>query len=155
MEENSIQTMTAEEIDGRIQEAVATARGEWERAQAETQRVAAMSQEERAGYELSRREAELAERERALVRRELKALAQEKLTERGLPAELADALNCESEAECLKGVDRLERAFRQAVQSAVDERLRGKAPGLGSAGRIDPENLSDEAYYRMNAKLGV
>ena len=147
------QAITAEEVEMRIQEAIGQARAEWERAQAENQRVAAMSNEERAGYEMSRREAELAEREKLLVRREVKSMALEKLAERGLPRELADALNCNSEEECLKSIDRIERAFRQAVQFAVDERLRGESPAVGSGRRVDADSMSDAEYYQMNKKM--
>lgn len=156
MEENNMQqAMSMEQIDERIEQAVLQARSEWERAQEENQRVAAMTQEERAGYELSRREAELAERERALVKRELKAMALEELSARGLPTELCDALSYDSEAECFKSMDKLEHAFRQAVQGAVDERLRGQSPSVGAGRRADAEALSDAEYYRMNTKFGA
>ena len=147
------QAITAEEVSQRIQEAIEQARGEWERAQAENQRMAAMSTEERAGYEMSRREAELNEREKQIVRREVKAMALEKLAERGLPGELADALSCDSEAECLRSIDRIERVFRKAVQDEVDKRLRGEAPAAGSMRPIDADSMSDAEYYQMKAKF--
>lgn len=152
MEQNP-QGMTAEEVDARIQEAVERAREEWDRQQAENQRVAGMTADERAGYELSRREAELNEREKKLLRRELKAMAVEKLAQRGLPAELADALCYDSEAECAKGIDSLERAFRAAVQASVDERLRGETPIAGAGRRADAEQMNDADYYRLNTKF--
>ena len=151
MEENMMQqAMTAQEVTERIQEAIEQARGEWERAQAEDQRKAAMSAEERAGYEMSRREAELNEREKQLVRREVKAMAIEKLAERNLPRELADALSCDSEAECIRSIDRIERAFRQAVQKAVDERLRGEVPAAGMGRVADAESMTDAEYYKLS-----
>lgn len=146
--------MTQQDVDERIQQAVQKARIDWDRAQIESQRVAAMSAEERADYELSRREAELNERERQLLRRELKAMALEKLAQRGLPAELADALPYDSEQDCLNGLDRLERIFRAAVQQAVDERLRGETPTGGPNRRVDAESLSDADYYRLNTGFG-
>ena len=145
------QGMTAEQIEEHIAEAIKKARAEWEKAQAEDQRLAAMTQEERAGYETSRREAELAERERNVTRREVKAMALEELTRRGLPRELADAVSCESEGECLKGIERIERVFRQAVQAAVDERLRGEVPAAGQSRRADADGMTDAEYYRLNA----
>lgn len=155
MEQMEPQHMTPEEVDARIRQAVEKARAEWEQTQAETQRVAAMTAEERTGYELSRREAQLAEREKLLLRRELKAMALEKLAQRGLPADLAEALNYESEQACLNGLDKLESAFRAAVQQAVDERLRGEAPAAAGANhRMDTENMSDADYYRLNTKFG-
>lgn len=156
MEENNMQqveSITAAAVDERIAGALEQVRAEWERAQAENQRVAAMSQEERAGYVLSLREAELAEREKKLLARELKAMALEKLAARGLPAGLADALSYESEEACLKGIDSIERAFRDAVQAAVDKRLRGETPVSGMSRRLDAENMSDTDYYRLNTKF--
>lgn len=150
--EQPVQGMTAQDVDARIQQAVEKARADWERVQTENQRVAAMTAEERAGYELSRREAELMEREKQLLRRELKAMALEKLAERGLPADLAEALNYDSEQACMNGLDKLERAFRAAVQTAVDERLRGETPSMGVNRRMDAENMSDADYYQ--AALG-
>lgn len=153
-EQSAQVAMTEQDVDKRIQQAVDKARADWERAQAESQRVAAMSAEERAGYELSRREAELNQREKRLLARELKAMALEKLAERGLPRELADALPYDSEQACLNGLDRLERAFRAAVQQAVDERLRGETPVTGISRRMDAENMSDSDYYRLNTRFG-
>lgn len=154
MEQMETQQMTQQDVDARIQQAVEKARADWERTQTENQRVAAMTAEERAGYELSRREAELIEREKQLLRRELKAMALEKLAERGLPADLAEALNYESEQACLNALDKLERVFRAAVQNAVDERLRGETPSMGMNRRMDAENMSDSEYYRLNTKFG-
>lgn len=154
MEQMETQHMTQQDVDARIQQAVEKARADWERTQTENQRVAAMTAEERAGYELSRREAELIEREKQLLRRELKAMALEKLAERGLPADLAEALNYESEQACLNALDKLERVFRAAVQTAVDERLRGETPSMGMNRRMDAENMSDSEYYRLNTKFG-
>jgi len=152
--EQPAQGMTPQDVDARIQQAVEKARADWERAQTESRRVAAMTAEERSNYELSRREAELAEREKQLLRRELKAMALEKLAERGLSADLADALNYDSEQACLNGLDKLERAFRAAVQQAVDERLRGDTPAMGTNRRMDAESMSDAEYYRLNTKFG-
>ena len=142
------------EIERRIREALEQARGEWaaETAQAvaDTERLASMSDSERADYNLSRREAALAERERRLLERELRAMALEKLAERGLPVELADALPYTDEAKCLSAIDSVERAFRAAVQAAVDERLRGGMPVTGGRGRADADSLSDAEYYNLS-----
>jgi len=91
--------------------------------------------------------------EKKLLQRELKAMAVEKLTARALPRELADALCYDSEAECLKGIDSIERAFRAAVQASVDERLRGETPIAGAGRRMDAEALSDADYYRLNTQF--
>lgn len=141
----------AEEIDRRVREAVEQARQTWAaEAAAEAERTAGMSGEERARYDLTRREAALAERERLLTERELRAMALEKLAERGLPRELADALPYGDEAKCLAGLDAVERAFRAAVQAGIDERLRGKAPDGMPSRNLDVDAMSDAEFYRLN-----
>lgn len=163
MEEQMIQQETsgmdermAEEIDRRVREEVARARAAWEaeaaQAEAERDRVAAMNEDERAKYALSRREAAIAEREKRLMERELRAMALERLAERGLPAELADALPYDGEERCMGALDAIEQGFRRAVQEAVEQRLRGKTPSMGGVIRMDADALSDEEYYRLNAK---
>jgi len=114
-------------------------------------RLSRMSDEERALYEASRRESELAAREKALLARELRAQAVELLAERGLPRQLADAIGYESESAMRAAVDAIERAFRQAVQAAVEERLRGESPAAGASAQSAEDALLDDAdYYRLN-----
>ena len=91
------------------------------------------------------REESLDERERRLRMRELRAETID------LPAELADAIAYTDEETCRAGLTAVERAFRAALQRAVDERLRGSAPGAGKA--VDPESMDDRDYYRM--KIGM
>ena len=155
-EPSAMDESMAAEIDRRVREEIARARTQWEadmaQADVERERLASMTEDERARYALSRREAALAEREKLLVERELRAMAAEQLAGRGLPRELADVLPCDAEDRCLAAIDTLEHAFRAAVQSAVDQRLRGRIPAAGSARRVDMENMTDEEYYRANVK---
>ena len=142
------------EFDRRVSRALETARGKWaqetkqkiERARAEAERLARMSGEERMAHELAQREAELGEREQRIIRRELRAEAARMLSERSLPAELAQALNYESAEQVNLSMDAAEKAFRQAVQMGVEERLRGSVPSIARSGRGG--DMSDDEYYR-------
>lgn len=116
---------------------------------AEVDRLSHMTGEERAAYEAGRREDDLAARERNIQRRELRADALEELEKRGLPKALADAVAYDSRAAMAASIDGVERAFRQAVQAAVDERLRGVSPAAGASAQGDGNELDDESYYRM------
>ena len=97
MEQVGMDEAVAAEIERRVREEVQRARAEWEaeqaQADAERERVAGMSDDERERYALSRREAALDERERMIAERELRAMALEQLSPRGLPRELAEALD--------------------------------------------------------------
>lgn len=142
------------EFDRRISRALETARGKWaqetkqkiERAREEAERLARMSGEERMAHDFAQREAALNEREAKIVRRELRAEAARMLSERALPMELADALNYESAEQVNLSMDAAEKAFRQAVQQGVEDRMRASVPSIARSGKVS--DLSDEEYYR-------
>lgn len=112
--------------------AIANARAKWEadaKAQAdEAAKLAKMNAEEKAQHEREKREKELADREAAVTRRELKAEARAQLAEQGLPAKLADVLDFSSAENCKASFESVTAAFNEAVQDAVNERLRSKEP---------------------------
>lgn len=138
------------EFDRRVNKAIEAARDKWEEnalarieaARAEGARAAGMSAEEK----LQARERALSGRERALSQRELRAKAARALSERGLPGELADAINCEDPGAYEASFERAEAAFRAAVQAGIAQRLGGAAPSMG-IDRADPSKLTDDQYY--------
>lgn len=137
-------------LDGMIAQAVDAAREKWEKdvkarldeARTEGERAAGMSYEEK----LAAREKELRGRERELSRRELRATAARALSEKGLPGELADAVNCDNPEAYEASFQKAEAAFRAAVQVGIAQRLGGAAPALG-IDRSDPSKLTDDQYY--------
>lgn len=121
------------EFDRRVSRALETAR---------------MSGEERMALDLAEREARLEEREREIAARELKAETMRILQERGLPMELADVID-HSDAEVAENsLNAVETAFRNAVRSGVEERMRGNVPMVNR--RRTEEALDDADYYRMH-----
>lgn len=68
-------------------------------------------------------ETDLAKREQELARRELTLNARELLNEKGLPAQLLDALNCANEETIRKSVEIIETILkeRQATAHAPNE----------------------------------
>lgn len=118
----------------------------------EAVRLNGMSPEERTAYDAQNRLKALEEREKALERRELKADAQEKLAAAGLPATLAEALNCEDRAAMERSVKALGDAFHQAVQAAVEARLKGVSPAAGASAQETGDELDDAAYYSLQGK---
>ena len=125
------------EFDRRVGKALETAKQKWE-AEAqekadEAAKLAKMKADEKAEYERQKREKALSERETAVTKRELHAEAVTQLTEKGLPASLADILDCTSAENCKKSMEAVEKAFNEAVEKAVNERLKGSAPKTGAA----------------------
>ena len=102
---------------------------QWEqRAQAEDQRTQALDA-----------------REEELKHREATARAAALLKEKELPEELASCLSFDEEDSAADAIAALEKAFRAAVQQAVEQRLAADAPKTGAL--IPLDQLSDEEYY--------
>lgn len=118
------------EIDARIQEA-----------RTEAEKLAKMNAEQKAEYEKEKREKELADREASITKRELAAAAKEQLAEKGLPLSLADVLNYSTAEACSASIDAVGKAFQEAVEKAVEERLSGGEP---------PKKADDKAAYTMD-----
>ena len=118
------------------------------RGQEEARKVSAMEPEQRAAYEAQSREQALEEREKAILRREARADVLEQLAAKGLPAALADAVRCDSPQDAQRSVAALEAGFREAVQAAVEARLKGVSPIAGASAQDEGE-LDDESYYRL------
>lgn len=136
------------ELDRRINQAVETAtQKERDRQQIiqdnlqdEVLRVSKMTQQEKDAYFKQKAEKEAAEKEASLVKRELTLDARSALQDKHLPEAFLDLLVYTDKDACLKSIDTLDVAFREAVQIAVDEKLKGKEPpkdakteGMGSA----------------------
>jgi len=135
--------------ESELERAVSAAREEWERETAErvkkAERMARMSEQERAEQLRQEREQALAERERRVTLRELRAGAMVRLREKQLPDALADALDYSDAARMEQSLDAVETAFRKAVQSGIEERMRGDAPRTAPSAAA---KLTDEEYYR-------
>ncbi len=109
------------------------------------QKVAALSPAEQEKMQQDEREAALLAREQALTEREMRSFAREQLALRKLPEALLDALCCLNEERCLESLNRVEQAFRTAVQEGVVERMRGEEPLRSEAAPLDA--MDDNAYY--------
>lgn len=118
------------DIDAKIQEA-----------RTEAEKLAKMNAEQKAEYEKEKREKELADREASITKRELAATAKEQLAEKGLPLSLADVLNYSSAEACAASIDAVGKAFQEAVEKAVEDRLSGGKP---------PKKADDKAAYTMD-----
>lgn len=117
------------ELNTKVQEAVT-----------EAEKMAKMNAEQKAQYEREKKEKEIADREAALTKRELMATAKEQLAEKGLPISLADVLNYASAEECSASIEAVGKAFQEAVEKAVNDRLSGGKP---------PKKAGDKAAYTM------
>ena len=100
----------------------------------EAEKLAKMTAQEKKEYLQNKKEKELEERERTLATNELKATAKNTLSEKKLPLELAEVLNYTDAESCSKSITAIESAFQNAVEAAVNERLKGGEPLKKSTG---------------------
>lgn len=120
------------EFDRRVQKALGTAKEKWTALMddklSEADKLAKMNKEEKAEYLRQKQEKELKDREAAITRRELMAEAKNTLAEKKLPVGLAEVLNYGDADSCSKSIEAVEKAFQEAVQAAVEEKLKGGTP---------------------------
>lgn len=124
------------EFDRRVQKAinsaVTKAQEKWQALTddklSEAEKLAKMTKEEKADYLRQKKEKELADKEAAITRRELMAEAKNTLAEKKLPVGLAEVLNYTDAESCNKSMVAVEKAFQEAVQAAVEEKLKGGTP---------------------------
>lgn len=120
------------EFDRRVQKALGTAKDKWSALMddklSEAEKLSKMNKEEKAEYLRQKQEKELQDREAGITRRELMAEAKNTLTEKKLPVGLVEVLNYTDADSCNKSIAAVEKAFQEAVQSAVEEKLKGGKP---------------------------
>ncbi len=124
------------EFDRRIQKAVSTAvtnaQQKWQALTddklSEAEKLAKMNKEEKEEYLRQKREKGIADREAAVIRKELTAEAKNTLAEKKLPVGLADVLVYSDADSCNKSIAVVEKAFQEAVEAAVQDRLKGGDP---------------------------
>jgi len=125
-------TFTQEDINRIVSQTIASERKKADaavtHARQEAEAMAQMTAEQRAEHRMTERETALAERESALRSREMRAEAVQLLQQKGLPAELADALEYTDAEGMRAAIGQLEQAFRAALQQGIEERMKGMAP---------------------------
>lgn len=138
--ETGQETFTKEEIDRRVDEAVKTARANWdvefggklEEAKNEGARLAKLSAEERQKEE-NRVEREKFEQEKAeFAHKSLVAETVKQLGEKGIPVEFAEMAAGANAETAQANIKTLETAWNKAVEEAVTKRLSSKAPNIGA-----------------------
>lgn len=140
-------------VNAAIETAVSNAKEKWEQLADqrvdEAKKLENMTKAEKEAYQAKKREADLDAREAAITKKELEAQAKITLADKHIPQELSAILNYESADTCKESINAVEKAFKDAVEASVSERLKGgdpmkKAP-QGSGTMLD----------EVNAALGI
>lgn len=124
----------------------------WEKKLTESQKLSKMTAEQKKEYQDKQHAEELTKRETDITRRELRMTAKEALIEKGLPVELSDALAYDSAENCSKSIEAVEKAFRAAVEKALEERIKksAKTPKNGESNTVSGV---EEKFYALNPQL--
>ena len=144
------------EFDRRVQKAIDTAvtnaQEKWQALTddklSEAERLAKMTKEEKEQYQRKKKEKELSDREAAITRKELMAEAKNTLASDGLPQELAEVLNYTDADSCKKSMEKVKTVFQKAVETAVEEKLKGGKPPK-KAPETDPQKTQEQQVYNL------
>lgn len=145
------------EFDRRVQKAVNTAvtkaQEKWQALAddklSEAEKLAKMTKEEKVQYMQQKREKELTDRETAITRKELMAEAKNTLASDGLPQELAEVLDYSDADTCKKSMEKVKEVFQRAVETAVEEKLKGGKPPKKAPGGDAQKALEEQVYNIM------
>ena len=144
------------EFDRRVNKAVNTAvtkaQEKWQALTddklSEAEKLAKMTKEEKEQYQRQKKEKELSDREAAITRKELMAEAKNTLASDGLPQELAEVLNYTDADSCKKSMEKVKTVFQKAVETAVEEKLKGGKPPK-KAPETDPQKTQEQQVYNL------
>lgn len=132
-------TFTEADLDRRIQQALETAKSKWQteteerikQEREDAEKLARMSEKEKA-EELARRQKEGFDTERSEFERQRSIFeAQRALADRKLPLSFAEMLAGKDETATNENINVFEKAFSEAVQAAVVDKMKGTPPPIG------------------------
>ncbi len=149
------------EFDRRVQKAVSTAvknaQDKWKIMAddkiSEAEKLAKMNKEEKAEYLRQKRTKELDDREAEITKKELMAEAKNTLTEKKLPVGLASVLDYSDADSCKESIEAVEKAFKEAVEASVQERLKGGNPPRKASGSDNDDDLEKQVEALMKGEL--
>lgn len=154
--EEQVQSMLQSETDKRVTDAIKKREAKFEQElqqrieaeRKEAQRLANLSAEEKEKEMLAKQEQKLKEWERALKNKELLSDTKDILADEGLPTKFADLLLGEDAETTLNKVNDFKSAWQEAIEGAINDRLKGKTPK--STQQNDKTPLSNEVINRMS-----
>jgi hypothetical protein len=137
-----LQKLIQSEGDKRVTGALKTAQEKWEAdfktklelEKAEAQKLAGLSAADKEKALLEKSKKDIEDRERAIAQKELKLETINILNEKKLPITLADFLLADDAEKTKSNVDTFEKAFREAIEAGVNERLKGNPLKVGTGG---------------------
>lgn len=139
------------EADKRVTEALKTAKTNWQKEyeqkiqqeRKEAERLAKLSEEERQKELDEKYKNELSKREKDIFKKEMKLEAVNILSNKKLPVSFADMVIGESAEDTHERIGVFEKAFKEAVESEVNTRIKGSRPSTGTQEASKEFNMND------------
>ena len=158
--EEEVQKMLQAETDRKVTKALQTAKDKWESEfmekleaeKKEAERLAKLSAEEKEKELLEKTKREIEEKETAIRLRELKLDTIELLSEKQIPVKFADMLISKDAETTMENVKKFESMWKEAIDSAVTERLKGKSPKGGGSPNANKSFAEMTSEERMELK---
>ena len=139
------------EFDRRVQKAIDTAvsnaKSKWQAIHddklSEAEKLAKMTSEEKSAYRMSQLEKEVAEFKKKEAISQMTSTARNMLSDEGInvPDSLISHLVTADAEETKKAVEEFAELFKNAVQDAVKDKLKGKPPKKGTGGSITRDQI--------------
>lgn len=143
-------TYTQEELDAAIQAAKEAVAAQ----QKEQERLSKLTPQQREAEEQEAMKKQNAELTEKLKRIELEQKAAAMLSEKKLPAGLADFLDYADEAKMSASLEKIGAMYQEQLENGIKERLKGATPkGLGSAANLTDGMISTEIAKRIRGGL--
>ena len=150
------------DLDKIINQKFAKWQKDQEKAVDEAKKLATMTEQEKAEHERDEIKKELEALKKANNMAEMGKQARKLLSDDGInvPDNLVEMIITENAETTKANVEAFSKLFKGAVQSAVKETLKGKAPGTGSSGTITKEqimNITDpiERQQKIKENIGL
>lgn len=151
-----------EDVNRIIDQKFAKWQKDQEKAVSEAKKLASMSEQEKVEHERDELQKELNALKKANTLAEMGKQARKMLSDDGInaPDELVDMIITDDAETTKSNVQQFGKLFKGAVQAAVKEALKGKAPGTGSSGTITKEqimNITDpiERQQKIKENIGL
>jgi hypothetical protein len=154
---DELQKMIDSGADKRVSQALKTARDKWEselsekiqRERSEAEELAKMTEAERLQREFDNQKQSFEEERKSFLREKLELQTVKSLQAEELPTEFSEFVLSDSAEKVSENIKRFKEQWQQAIEKAVDERLKGSTPkGSNTKTAVKPEDFDNMNYQQ-------
>lgn len=146
--EEEVASMLQKEADRRVSQALAKQKAQFEKEKAEADKLKDMDEAQRKEYDLEQRLNSIKEREKEIALKENRMEASNVMLKRGLPIDFVDYVVAGDAETMLENINTFEKAFKAAVQEAVNKKVSTPPPGAGRASKSNTL-VTKEQFNKM------